>query len=124
MLGSNSEMHNSFWVHFNDSFVRCPDLLVQEFRSYLANFPNLREAEAAICNSLVIQCEVHDALKQVGLNKSTRLDGLPYKVHLSLLNMFVSILTDMFNHWFARGAITGSITKGVITLLKKGGRYV
>ena len=38
--------------------------------------------------------------------------------------MFVPILTDMFNHWFAQGAIPGSITKGMITLLKKGGRHV
>ena len=37
--------------------------------------------------------------------------------------MFVPILTDMFNHWFAQGAIPGSITKGVITLLKKGGSH-
>ena len=33
--------------------------------------------------------------------------------------MFVPILTDMFNHWFAQGAIPGSVTKGVIPLLKK-----
>ena len=38
--------------------------------------------------------------------------------------MFVPILTDMFNHWFAQGAIPGSVTKGVTTLLKKGGRQV
>ena len=38
--------------------------------------------------------------------------------------MFVPILTDMFNHWFTQGAIHGSITKGVITLLKKGDRHV
>ena len=38
--------------------------------------------------------------------------------------MFVPILMDMFNHWFAKGAILGSITKGVIILLKKGGRHV
>ena len=38
--------------------------------------------------------------------------------------MFVPILTDMFNHWFAQGAISGSITKSVITLLKKDGKYV
>ena len=30
----------------------------------------------------------------------------------------------MFNHWFGQGAIPGSVTKGVITLLKKGGRHV
>ena len=34
------------------------------------------------------------------------------------------ILTDMFNHWFAQGAITGSVTKGVITFLKKGGKHI
>ena len=30
----------------------------------------------------------------------------------------------VFNHWFIQGAIPGSITKGGITLLKKGGRHV
>ena len=34
------------------------------------------------------------------------------------------ILTDMFNQWFAQGAIPGSVTKGVITLLKKSRRHV
>ena len=38
--------------------------------------------------------------------------------------MFAPILTNVFNHWLAQGAIPGSITKGVITLLKKGGRHV
>ena len=38
--------------------------------------------------------------------------------------MVVPIPTDMFNRWFAQGAIPGSITKGVISLLKKGGRHV
>ena len=38
--------------------------------------------------------------------------------------MFVPILTDMFNHWFAQGAIPDCVIKGVITLLKKGGWYV
>ena len=81
-------------------------------------------AEAACCESVVTECEVRDALKQVGLNKSPGLDGLPYEVYLRMLHMFVPILTDMFNHWFAQGAIPGSVTKGVITLLKKGGRHV
>ena len=46
------------------------------------------------------------------------------KVYLRMSHMFVPILTDMFNHWFAQGAIPGSVTKGVITLLKKGGKHV
>ena len=73
---------------------------------------------------MVTECEVRDALKLVGLNKSLGLDGLPYEVYLRLPHMFVPILTDMFNHWFIQGAIPGSVTKGVITLLKKGGRHV
>ena len=98
---------------FVDRFARSPDLPLQEFRSYLADFPRLGATEAA-------SCEVRDALKQVGLNKSLGLDGLPYEVYLRLLLMFVPILTDMFNHWFIQGATPGSVTKSVITLLKKG----
>ena len=73
---------------------------------------------------MVTECEVRSALKQVGLNKSTGLDGLPYEVYFRMSHMFVPILTDVLNHWFAQGAIPGSITKGVITLLKKEGRHV
>ena len=57
-------------------------------------------------------------------NKSPGLDDLPYEVYLRMSRMFVPILTNMFNHWFTQGAIPGSITKGVITLLKEGGRHV
>ena len=38
--------------------------------------------------------------------------------------MFLPILTDNFNHWFAQGAISGSVSNGMITLLKKGGEHV
>ena len=83
-----------------------------------------RDKYTASCEGVVTECEVRDALKQVGLNKSPGLDGLPYEVYLRMSHMFVPILTDMFNHWFAQGAIPGGVTKGVITLLKKGGRHV
>ena len=72
-------------------------------------------AEAASCEGVVIECKVRDTLKQVSLKKSPGLDGLPYEVYLRMLHMIVPILTDMFNHWFAQGAIT---------LLKKNGRHV
>ena len=85
----------------------------------------IRDAFRAHFRDCFARCtDLHDALKQVGLNKSPVLDGLPYEVYLRMLHMFVPILTDMFNHWFAQGAIPGSVTKGVITLLKKGGRHV
>ena len=38
--------------------------------------------------------------------------------------MLVPILTEVFDHWIVQGAISGSITKGVITLLKKSGKHV
>ena len=60
----------------------------------------------------------------VGLNKLPGLDGFLYEVYLKLPHMFVSILTEMPNHCFAQGAIPGSVTKGVIILLKKGGKHV
>ena len=75
-LRSNGEMRDAFREHFRDRFARCLDLPVQEFGSYLADFPRLGEVEAASCEGLV--CEVCDALKQVGFNKSPGLDGLPY----------------------------------------------
>ena len=115
---------DAFRAHFRDRFARCTDLPFQEFRSYLTDFPRLEAAEAASYEGVVTECKVHDALKQVGLNKLPGLDGLPYEVYLRMSHMFVPILTDMFNHWFAQGAIPGSVPKGMITLLKKGGRHV
>ena len=56
VLGSNREMHNAHRVHFRDRFARCPDIPVQEFRSYLTDFLRLREAEAASCEGLVYGC--------------------------------------------------------------------
>ena len=106
-LWSNREMRNAFRVHFHDRFTHCPDLSVQEFDSYLTGFLGLGEAEVAGCEGLVTECEVHDALKQVSLNKSPGLNGLPYDVCLRKWHMFVPILTDMFYHRFAQGAIPG-----------------
>ena len=124
LLRSSRKMHEAFRPHFRDRFARFPDLPLQEFHIYLADLPRLGVAEAANCEGVVTECEVRDALKQVGLNKSPVLDGLPYEVYLRMSHMFIPILTDVFNHWFAQGAIPGSVTKGVITLLKKGGRHV
>ena len=117
-------MRDAFRVHFRDRYARYPDLPLQEFRSYSGAFPHFGAEEADSCEGMVTECEVRDALKQVGLDKLPGLDGLPYEVYLRLPHMFEPILTDMFNHWFTLGAIPGSVTKGVITLLKKGGRHV
>ena len=98
LVRSSREMRDAFRAHFRDRFARCPDLPIREFRSYLADFPRLGVAEAASCEGVVTECEVRDALKQVGLNKSPGLDGFPYEVYLRMSHMFVPILTDVFNH--------------------------
>ena len=112
LLRSGREIRDAFRAHFRDRFARCTDLPLREFRSNLADFPRLGAAEAASCEGVVTECEVRDALKQVGLNKSPGLDGLPYEVYLRMSHMFVPILTDMFNHWFAQGAIPGKRYQG------------
>ena len=106
-------LHKAFWAHFRDHFARCPDFPVQEFRNYLADLPHPRAVEAASCEGLVMECEVPNALKQVGLNKSPGLDGLPDEVYLRMSHMFVPILTDGFNQWFAQGAIVTILVYGV-----------
>ena len=70
LLRSDREIRDAFRAHFRDRFARCTDLPLREFRSYLDDFPSLGAAEAASCEGVVTECEVRDALKQVGLNKS------------------------------------------------------
>ena len=41
-----------------------------------------------------------------------------------MVTLHVLILTDIFNPWFVQQAIPGSVTKGMMTLLKKCGRPV
>ena len=77
--GVNREIRDAFRVHFCDCFIRCPDLPLQEFCSYLGDLPRLGAAEAACGESVITGCEVRDGLKQVGFNKSLELDGLRYK---------------------------------------------
>ena len=85
LLRPSREMRDTFRAHFRDRFARYTNLLLQEFRSYLADFPRLGAAEAASREGVVTECEVRDALKQIGLNKSPGLDGLPYEVYLRML---------------------------------------
>ena len=80
VLRSNRGIREVFRVHFRDRFARLLDLPVQEFRSYLADFSHLGNAVAVNCEGLVIECKVRDASKEVGLNKTPRLDGLPNEV--------------------------------------------
>ena len=98
VLRSSREIREAFRVHFRDRFACYPELQVQEFHNYLADFPHLGEAEVGSCEGVVMECKVRSALKQVGLNKSPGLEGLPNEEYLRMSHMFVPILTDVFNH--------------------------
>ena len=58
VLRSNREMYKAFCAHFRDRFAHCPELPVQEFHNYLADFPRLvvrlwlRNAESVMRNAL------------------------------------------------------------------------
>ena len=119
-LRSTRDIVENFRTHLQSRFTRLTDLPVEQFDSYLADFPRLEEAEATCCEGTITECEVVEALKQVKRNKSPGLDGLPYEMYLQMSHMFVPILTVMFNHWFNQGGIPGQVTRGVITLIKKG----
>ena len=109
--------------HFRDCFVRCSDPPFQEFRSYLADFPRIREADAVGCEGLVTKYKFRDALKHFNLNKSPKrrftlrsvLEAVPHCCAYS--DEYVQPLVR-------QRPIPGSATKGVIILLKKGGRHV
>ena len=98
VLRSNCEIRDAFQAHFCNRFVRYPDLPLQKFCSYLADFPCFRATEAAGCEGVVTECEVRDTLKQVDLNKSPALDGLPYEMFLRLPSGYVQPLVRPGSH--------------------------
>ena len=69
-LRLNREMREAFRTHFRDFTACCPDFSVQEFPSYLADFPHFGKAESASPKGLLTESEVCDALNQVSLSKS------------------------------------------------------
>ena len=62
VLQENREIRDAFLAHFRDRFTRCPGLPLQEFCSNLVDFPRLGAAEAASCECVISECEVHDTL--------------------------------------------------------------
>ena len=109
VLQSNCKCARPSRCIYRDHFARCPDLLTCPDLA----FGRLKPLAARVW---LLNAK---SLTHVGVSKSPGIDDLPCEVYLRLPRMFVPILTDMFNHWFAQEVISGSVTKGVITLLKK-----
>ena len=64
VLRSNCKMRDAVWAHFHVRFARCPDLPLQVFCSYLADFPRLGAAKEASCEGVVTGYEVCEAVKK------------------------------------------------------------
>ncbi|CAE1328542.1 unnamed protein product [Acanthosepion pharaonis] len=116
---ANAGICEVFRDYFQDLFTREPGLSSAQFDAYLANFPCLSAAEVARCEGPITESEIWEALKQVGLDKSPGLDGLPYEVYLRLSHVFVPLLELMYNHWMRQGSLPQRFTRGVIKLLRK-----
>ena len=57
VLRLKREIRDAFRAHFRDRFASCPDLPLQEFRSYLTDFPRFGRLKR------LTECKVRDALK-------------------------------------------------------------
>ena len=62
--------------------IALPAVLISRFKSFAAispTSPALGRLKRLVAKVWVTECEIRDALKQVGLNKSPGLDGLPLR---------------------------------------------
>ena len=69
--------------------------------------------EAAGCEGRIKEEEIREALKSVGLDKSPRINGLPYEVYLRLSHMFVLLLATIYDNWMNQGSIPRRFTRGM-----------
>ena len=118
MLRSNREMRVPFGRTPRDRFVRCPDFPLQVFRNYLADFPRLGAAEVAIrgCGYWM------RSLWRVEAGQSQQVARTRWFSLRSVLEAvaYVCTYSDGYDQPLVH---PGSVTKGVITLLKKGGKH-
>ena len=98
-LRSNRKMHDAFRAHFRGRFAGCPDLPLQEFRSYLADFPRLGAAEEPSCEGVITECEVRNALKQVARTRwFTQRSVLEAAAHIYFSDGYVKPLVRPRSH--------------------------
>ena len=97
-------------------FTREPGLSSAQFNTYLADFPHLSATEAAGCEGCIKDDEIREVLK---LDKSLRIDSLPYEVYLRLSRMFVPLLATIYNNWMRQGSISRCFTRGIVKLPHK-----
>ena len=116
---TNKAICKEFWQYFLKLFIREPELSWAQSDNYLADFSRLLATEAAGCEGRIMENEVREALKSVRLDKSPRINGLPYEVYLRLSHMFVPLLATIYNNWMRQGSIPRHLTRDIVKLLCK-----
>lgn len=104
-LRSTSELCEAFRQHFQGQFTMGLFSLIETFYSYIADFPRVSLTESDGCKYEVKEGEISEALKCFGKSKSPGIYGLPYELFSSHFQMFVFILTVVFDKWFRHGSI-------------------
>ena len=73
------------------------------------------------CEGHIMENEVREALKLVGLDKSPRINGLPYEVYLRLSHMFITLLATIYNNWMRQGSMPRHFTRAIVRFLCRDG---
>ena len=115
---TNEAICKEFRQYFEKLFTRQPVLSSAQFDTYLADFPRLTATKATGCKGRIMEDEVRQALKSVGMDKSPRIDGLPYEMYLKFSHMVVPLLATIYN-WMRQGSIPRRFTGRIVKLLRK-----
>ena len=116
---TNEAICRAFRCYFEKLFPKVSWLSSAEFDTYLADFPRFAVTEATGCECCITKKEIWQALKTIGKDKSSGIDGLPNEVHLWLSHMLVPLLAMIYNNWMKLGFIPRSFTSSIVKLLRK-----
>ena len=79
----------------------------------------LNKDEQALCEGLITEKEVLNALKDSSANKTPSTDGLPIEFLKLFWPELQSSIVDSFNYAFQSGSLSISQRRGIISLIPK-----
>lgn len=98
-----------------------------DFNVYLNSLPRLSVIEAESCKRTITAMEVQEMVKRCMSNRLPGLNGLSYKLYISMPDLFGGLMADICCKWQQNGGIPTFACRGTVTLLRKDrnmvGRY-
>lgn len=94
--------------------MKDPGLNLSQFNAYFADFPHLRATHKEDKSGNFLH-----KLKRVRMKKTPIINGLLYKVYLSVLYTFVFLLALIYNKWMKQENISQCFTRCLMKLLDK-----